>query len=86
MTATAKTATTAEIAAEFATTPRTLRKFLRADDRGVGKGSRYALPANARDMKAMRKRFDAWAATEAATRAAKVEATKVDEDDADADA
>lgn len=54
------TATTAELAAEFDTTPRELRKFLRAEDRGVGKGARYALPATKRDIKSMRTRFNAW--------------------------
>lgn len=57
---TAKTATTAEIASELNTTPRELRKFLRASSQGVGKGSRYALPANARDLAKMRKNFASW--------------------------
>lgn len=56
------TITTTELAAEFNTTPRELRKFLRADGKGVGKGARYALPATKRDIKSMRTRFDAWSA------------------------
>lgn len=52
--------TTTEIAAELETTPRTLRKFLRAEGQGVGKGSRYALPSTKRDLTALRKRFAAW--------------------------
>lgn len=52
---------------------RTLRKFLR-DDMGegkavVGKGGRYALDLNKRDLNAMTKRFKAW---ETAQEAAKV--------------
>ena len=61
--------TTAQIATEFDTTPRTLRKFLRSNDSGiesVGKGSRYALPSSKRDLTAMRKRFDAWEAARTA--------------------
>lgn len=57
------TATTATIAAEFDTTPRELRKFLRSTASGiesVGKGSRYALPSTKREMLALRKKFDAW--------------------------
>lgn len=63
------TITTTDLAADFDTTPRNLRKFLRSADLGVGKGSRYALPASKREVAALRKRFDAW--TEA--KAAKVE-------------
>lgn len=55
--------TTAELAAELATTPRTLRKFLRSDASGiesVGKGSRYALPSSKREVASLRKRFNEW--------------------------
>ena len=61
--------TTAQIATEFDTTPRTLRKFLRSNESGieaVGKGSRYALPSSKRDLTALRKRFDAWEAARTA--------------------
>ena len=62
--------TTTTLAADFDTTPRELRKFLRSQDMGVGKGSRYALPSSKREVNALKKKFDAW--TEA--KAAKVEA------------
>lgn len=55
--------TTTDLATEFETTPRTLRKFLRSDESGiesVGKGSRYALPSSKREVGALRKRFTAW--------------------------
>lgn len=55
--------TTTTLAAEFETTPRTLRKFLRSPESGiesVGKGSRYALPTAKREVASLRKRFDAW--------------------------
>ena len=66
--------TTAEVADKFGTTPRTLRKFLRADARGrnaadslPGKGSRYALEG--KDLAPMRKRFNAWQVAQAEARA-----------------
>lgn len=52
--------TTTECAATLDTTPRTLRKFLRAEGKGVGKGSRYALPSTKRELNALRSRFEAW--------------------------
>lgn len=61
--------TTTTLAAEFETTPRTLRKFLRSDESGiesVGKGSRYALPTAKREVTALRRRFDAWEAARTA--------------------
>lgn len=68
--------TTAEVAEKFETTPRTLRKFLRADARSngqgdtlPGKGSRYSLEG--KDLAPMRKRFKAWTAAEAEARAAR---------------
>ena len=54
------TNTTATLAADFDTTPRTLRKFLRSADMGVGKGSRYALPTSKREVNALKKQFLAW--------------------------
>jgi hypothetical protein len=53
-------ATTTEIATALDTTPRTLRKFMRKQGAGVGKGARYALPSGKRDIAALRKQFDAW--------------------------
>lgn len=55
--------TTTEIAAEFGTSPRNLRKFLRSDGSGiesVGKGARYALPGTKRELNALRARFAKW--------------------------
>lgn len=72
------TITTAELAAELDTTPRTLRKFLRAQDAGVGKGSRYALPANARSIASMKKKFIAW---EEADKARKADSPDASTDD-----
>lgn len=62
--------TTTTLAAEFDTTPRTLRKFLRSAGQGVGKGARYSLPTSKREVNALRKQYDAWVAA----RAAQVEA------------
>lgn len=55
-----KMQTTTTLAAEFDTTPRTLRKFLRSAQMGVGKGSRYALPTAKREVASLKKQFDAW--------------------------
>lgn len=70
--------TTAEVAEKFETTPRTLRKFLRADARAngagdtlPGKGARYALEGKA--LAPMKKRFTAWQAAEAKARAERAE-------------
>jgi hypothetical protein len=57
-----------QIAASFDATPKRVRKFMRsetpADDR-PGKGGRWAIDLNARSLAAMRKRFDAWNASNA---------------------
>lgn len=61
------TITTADAATALATTPRELRKFLRSDAskiESVGKGARYALKGDAKSITALRKRFDAWRATQ----------------------
>lgn len=52
--------TTTELAATLDTTPRTLRKFLRSQEQGVGKGSRYALPSGKREVAKIAKQFAAW--------------------------
>jgi hypothetical protein len=55
--------TTTEVAAEFGTDPKTLRKFLRSDASGiekVGKGARYSLPSSKRELTALRKRYAKW--------------------------
>ena len=62
--------TTAEVAEKFGTTPRELRKFLRADARGrnagdtlPGKGARYSIEGKA--LKGLQSRFTKWQAAEA---------------------
>lgn len=55
---------------------RTLRKFLRTDFAArdlttPGKGGRYSLELNKRDLTAMAKRFAAWSAKEAEEKAAR---------------
>lgn len=54
--------TTTELAASLDTTPRTLRKFLRSQGDGVGKGSRYALPSTKRDLARFDRDFAAFIA------------------------
>lgn len=79
--------TTNEIAVELDTTPRTLRKFLRSEGQGVGKGSRYALPSSKRDMNSLRKRFSAWQEAIAAKKGTDDAPDAIDTpDDAPADA
>jgi hypothetical protein len=58
--------TTASLAATLDTDPRTLRKFLRSQGSGVGKGSRYSLDLNSRSIATMRKEFAAWSDARAA--------------------
>lgn len=68
------TITTAELATALDTTPRELRKFLRSDDSGidgVGKGKRYSLPGTKREITTLRKRYTAWAASQAEAKAAR---------------
>lgn len=74
--------TTAQVAEKLSTTPRNLRKFLRADaknrdavDTLPGKGSRYMIEG--RDLAGLKKRFAAW--TEA--QAPKVEAEAPQDDE-----
>lgn len=65
----AKVMTPAEIAVEFDSTGREVRKFLRKitpKDEQPGKGSRWAVPANARELAKLRKQFDEWTAEKAA--------------------
>lgn len=75
--------TTAQVAEKFETTPRTLRKFLRADARAndnadslPGKGSRYAIEG--KQLAPMKKRFTAWKVAEAEARAARAEKAAAD--------
>lgn len=91
----AKTMTPTELATELSTDARTVRKFLRAitpRDAQPGKGSRWAVPANATELRKLNTRFAAWGAEQAALAAqraaAKVEtaAQAVDEEIAELDA
>lgn len=88
---TATTLTTAQLADEIGTTPKTLRKFLRADARShdagdtlPGKGSRYAIDRKA--VKGLKTRYAKWDAAEKAARAARAQlaadAAQVEADDA----
>jgi len=59
----ARTMTPAELATEFETDARTVRKFLRSvtdKENQPGKGSRWAIEA--RKVASLRKRFDKWTA------------------------
>lgn len=74
--------TTADIAAKFETTPRTLRKFLRSPegmDAKVGKGQRWGIEA--KKVAGLQKRFNAWLAAADAKKAT----DEVTEADAPAD-
>lgn len=66
-----------EVDANRKAATRTLRKFLRDDmNEGkavVGKGGRYALEMNKREVTAMAKRFKAWEAKQEADKAARAE-------------
>jgi predicted transcriptional regulator len=66
------TLTTTEIAAELDTTPRTLRKFLRADAKATGattpgKGSRYSIEK--KEMRSLRSKFAKWTAAQESDKA-----------------
>lgn len=88
--------TTAEVAEKLETTPRTLRKFLRADakERGTtdalpGKGSRYSI--GGKEIAPLKKRFTKWQAAEAQARKERAEkaaeeAAAAVENDAETDA
>ena len=59
--------TTAEMASELGTDGRTLRKFLRSitpKEEQPGKGSRWVLEGNKRDVSKMRKQFTEWTAAQ----------------------
>jgi hypothetical protein len=53
-----------DVARTLDTTPRTLRKFLRASGMGVGQGSRYEFEK--REMVSLTKKFNAWNAKRSA--------------------
>lgn len=59
------TLNTTEVATEFGTDARTLRKFLRSPqgtDSTVGKGARWSIEK--RDLRSLRKRFETWSAAQ----------------------
>jgi predicted transcriptional regulator len=65
-TATASTLTTKEVADKLGTTPRRLRRFLRAERHGVGTGKRYEFTAPA--IATLKKAFSAWDKANAPTK------------------
>lgn len=75
---------TTQVAEKLETTPRTLRKFLRSPDgfdSKVGKGQRWSIEA--KDMRSLTKRFNAWKATnEAKNEVDAPEAPETPSDDA----
>lgn len=79
------TFTTAQIAELLNTTPRELRKFLRADARTnnsdtPGKGGRYALKGDKRTIAAMKTKFAKWEVAQAEAAEARKAAKAVEED------
>lgn len=75
--------TTTELATELGTDGRTLRKFLRATtpkENHPGKGSRWVLEGNKRDIARYQKQFAEWTAAQEKARAEREEkAETVDE-------
>lgn len=69
------TLNTTEVATEFGTDARTLRKFLRSPqgtDSTVGKGARWSIEK--RDLRSLRKRFENWSAAQEARKVQAAEA------------
>ena len=69
------TLNTTEVATEFGTDARTLRKFLRSPqgtDSTVGKGARWSIEK--RDLRSLRKRFQTWSAAQEARKVQEVAA------------
>lgn len=60
------TLTTAQVADKLKTDPRTLRRFLRSSEQGVGTGKRYEF--DTKSVTALKKRFDSWRAEVEATK------------------
>lgn len=76
--------TTADIAAKFDTTPRTLRKFLRSadgTDSQVGKGKRWGIEG--KQVRSLQARFKKWEAAQEEDRAARAAAKLEAADDAE---
>lgn len=79
--ATAEKFSAKQAAIQLGTDARTLRKFIRASDDfdSVGQGNRYEFTS--KEIKAMKKKFDAWSSK----KPAKVNGTKVKDEVLDAD-
>lgn len=82
-----KTMTPKELAAELDTDAKLLRSFLRSNASGVndlapGKGGRWAIPAAAKNLRDLRKKFAAWEIA----RAKEIEAARNARKDAEGDA
>lgn len=76
-----KTMTPAELASELGSDARTTRKFLRSitpRDEQPGKGSRWAVEANARQLASLRKKFAAFEKAQAEARAAREAAKAIE--------
>ncbi|MCA1806256.1 MAG: hypothetical protein LC687_00025 [Actinobacteria bacterium] len=70
---------TAQVAEKLATTPRTLRKFLRSPeglDSKVGKGHRWSIEA--KQVQSLKSRFAKWEAAQAAAREAREAAAEAE--------
>lgn len=80
--------TTAEFAEALGTDTRTARKFLRSitpKDEQPGKGSRWALEGNKREITKMKKRFDEWETAKAKPEPSEDEVEDVTDEVADDD-
>lgn len=80
------TRTAKEVALQFETTPRNLRKFLRSKDglnTRVGKGNRWSIEA--KDVRKLRKSFDAWEAAKAEKATEDAETDEIEEIEEDSD-
>lgn len=76
------TLNTTEVATEFGTDARTLRKFLRSPqgtDSTVGKGARWSIEKRA--LRPLRKRFENWSAAQEARKVQAAEAAPVEVDE-----
>lgn len=89
----AQVLTVKEVAQKWEITPRTLRKFLRKDtvaqggkvgEDTPGKGGRYSL--DAKSLRSLKVRFDAWVAANAAKAEEVTEATESDDADIEVEA
>lgn len=81
------TLTPTEVASEFDTDSKTLRKFLRSvtpRDEQPGKGGRWAVPGTKAQLNKLRKQFNTWHAAELEARAARA-AEKAAQAKSDAD-